>query len=106
MKVIFVTGVVVFLSTVMFPNEAYGVKTFYATDITVTPQVELQSAYPTIHNWSDEIRSLSVAEPSLHTNERIDQLEPHVPEIYKDMFDRISRVLKDRYMAQTLNFRY
>jgi len=104
MKVIFVTGVVVFLSTVMFPNEAYGVKTYTTNDTPKDIQTETKTLV--VNNWSDEIRSLSVAEPSLHTNERIDQLAPHVPEIYKDMFDRISRVLKDRYMAQTLNFRY
>ena len=74
-------------------------------DVEETP-VESSVNHPSINNWSDELRSLSVAEPSLHTNERIAELTPVVPEMYKETFDRIARVLRDRYTAQTLNIRY
>ena len=104
MRVTFVSAIVIFLSLVLFPNKAYGVKTFYATDYST--QTEVQTPHSRQYNWSDELSSLSSAEPSLHTNERIDQLAPRVPEVHRETFDRISRVLKDRFSASILNIKY
>ena len=104
MRTLFTVSAITLLTSLSLSIGHGRVLTIYA-DNEETP-VESSVNHPSINNWSDELRSLSVAEPSLYTNERIAELTPVVPKMYKETFDRIARVLRDRYTAQTLNIRY
>ena len=98
----------IILLTSLTLNLGYARVPTYTVEDTKTHQTETvnHQSRLAILNWSDELRSLSVAEPSRDTNKRIAELQPFVPENYKDMFDRISRVLIDQYTAQTLSISY
>ena len=104
MRTTFTLALITLLTSLTL-NLGYARVPTYTVEDTKTHQTETVN-HLSINNWSDELRSLSVAEPSRDTNKRIAELQPFVPENYKDMFDRISRVLLDQYTAQTLSISY